>query len=117
MANEAIHKGDVGSLSIKIYFKGNKSSEKIDLTDQMDFMAGNIYSFFVTSSDIKEDINSMKIIYNYKLSLLRLKNPEIFIEFVEIQSMEYGRKLMVCPRNGEPLVSSFVSEFREEFCS
>jgi hypothetical protein len=116
MKNETVHKGDVGSLSINMYFKGNKISEKLDLTDRMDFKAGNIHTFFITSSDIKEDIQSINVVYNYNLSFLRLKNPEIFVEYVEIQSMEYGTKVMVCPRNGEPLVNGFVSEFKGEFC-
>ena len=116
MANETVHKGDVGSLSIKILFDGNKSSDKIDLTDQMEFIAGKVYSFFVTSHNIKDDIQSIRIIYKNELNMLRLKNPEIFVEFVEIQSMEYGRNLKFCPSNREPLVNSFVSEFKSEFC-
>jgi hypothetical protein len=116
LANETVHQGDVGSLRIKFIFEDNTTSDAINLTNRMDFRAGNVYSFFVTDRSMQESIKSTKIIYNYELNLIRLKNPEIFVEFIEIQSMEYGGKFRFCSKNAEPLVNGFASEFKNEFC-
>ncbi|KAL7011739.1 hypothetical protein ACKWTF_014420 [Chironomus riparius] len=118
MANSSVHAGDVGTLSIKLISKGNKTSERINLNEkETKFETGEAYTFFVTSTDIEGPVERIKIVYTYEFNMLRLKNPEIYVDFIAVQSMEYNSLINACPKNGQPLINSFVSEFNEMFCS
>lgn len=117
MAELTVHKGDVGTLSLRLISSDGRKSDKIEMVkSQMDFNAGKEYNFLVSSNDIGKDIISVRVLYSYKLSLLRLKNPEIFVEYINVESMEYGIRTKMCSENRQPLLNGFVRELKNEYC-
>ncbi|XP_070507924.1 pancreatic triacylglycerol lipase-like isoform X2 [Chironomus tepperi] len=117
MANNSIHQSDIGTLSIKLITNDNKISEIIYLNEkESKFEVGETYSFFVTSNDVGGPAEKVKIIYNYKFNTIRLKNPEIYVEYILVQSMEYNKSIKICSENRQPLINGFMSEFDKIFC-
>lgn len=118
MANQTVHDGDVGTLSIKLVTKNNRTSERINLNvKESKFDGGEIYSYFVTSNDIGGSVEKVKIVYDYKLNTIRLRNPEIYVEFFAVESMEHNSLVKICPVNGQPLVNGFLYEFSKYNCN
>ncbi|KAG5669066.1 hypothetical protein PVAND_016966 [Polypedilum vanderplanki] len=114
MSNQ--YETDIGIL--KISFIGNESkSEKIQVNKKIEnFEKGKTKIYLVNFSYFDEEIKSMKVHYFYSLDEIRIFKPEIFVEFIEIESFDDGKYYKMCSLNRRPLKSYEVYEFKESFC-
>lgn len=107
--------GDIGTLKIKIVGK-SLTSHEIELNKkEIIFNAGKMFTFFIASEDVGE-VESAILNYDYSLSALRLYAEQLHVEFVTIETLESGRKIKICTKDGMHLKSYRDSQLKEEFC-
>lgn len=115
------HNGEIGLLYLKVKSLTGES-DRIQLNESpIYFEPGKVLTFFTTGRDIK-DIRQIKVEYKFKQTLInpltwRIFTPRIYVEFIEIESMEFNTKLKICPIHHMSVKQDTDLEFREESCN
>lgn len=114
------HNGEVGLLYLKLKSL-TSGTDKIQLNESpIYFEPGKEFKFFTIGADLK-DARQIKVEYKFKQTLInpltwRIFTPRIYVEFIEIESMETQKRMKICPSFKMPVKQDADVEFREEAC-
>jgi pancreatic triacylglycerol lipase len=114
-----IHGGEIGFLYLKLIgTKGEGSKFKLN-QQAVFFQPGSNHTFLGIGDDVVE-IKSVTVDYKYMSTVnpltWRVFTPKIYVEYLEIESMEHGGYIKVCPHHALPISSGEGLLFREDSC-
>lgn len=100
------HGGEIGILFLRPK-SGNKEFKKMQFNPHpVYFEPGTNHTYLTIGEDV-QDISTIMVEYRFKQTLnpltWRIFTPRVYIEFIEIESMEHNWALKVCPHHQLPV--------------
>lgn len=107
----AIHGGEIGTLSLQLHSRKKKTSDKMQFSpDTMYFEPGFEYTTLVAADYVSEPTYAT-VQWEYSTNLLNpltwriISSPRIYVDYIEIQSLETGILYKLCPGYDEPIIA------------
>nr|XP_022910033.1 pancreatic triacylglycerol lipase [Onthophagus taurus] len=119
------HGGEIGTLLFTMHTTvdgSGKKSDKISLDKEHYHEPGGNYTYVIPGDGLK-NLKAVEVEWNYNTNFINpltwriMATPRIYIDKIEVEALESGERITVCPKDQKPLINSDSQILLKSYCS